>query len=49
VAQGFINAETLMQLPGKNSKWRLLVTLAPGVSEPLRDQDEIMQDLERFK
>lgn len=48
VAPGHQNAETMMELPAKNSKWRVLITLAPGVSEPIRDSD-IMEDLEQFK
>ncbi len=47
-AGGFQNAETMMQLPSKGTKWRLLITLAPGASEPFRD-DDLMEDLERFK
>ncbi len=39
----------MMQLPSKNTKWRLLVTLAPGTSTPLPDKDQMMQDLEQFK
>jgi hypothetical protein len=49
IAQGYQNAETLMQLPGKNSKWRLLVTLAPGASTAVPDQDELMRDFEQFR
>lgn len=48
IGPGFQNAETMMELPSKNSKWRLLITLSPGLSEPLRE-DDLMEDLERFK
>ena len=48
VGPGYQNAETMMELPSKNSKWRILVTVAQGVSEPIRDND-IMEDLEQFK
>jgi hypothetical protein len=48
VAPGYQNAELMMELPSKNSKWRVLITLAAGVSEPIRDND-IMEDLEQFK
>ncbi|HVP72253.1 MAG TPA: hypothetical protein VMS30_00850 [Phycisphaerales bacterium] len=47
-AGGFQNAEEMMQLPSKGTKWRLLITLGPGVSEPFRE-DDLMQDLEKFK
>jgi hypothetical protein len=49
IAAGFQNAQTIMELPGKNTKWRLLVTLAPGASTPAPDQDELMRDFEQFK
>lgn len=45
---GYQNAESMLELPSKNTKWRLLITMPPGMSEPLRD-DDLMQDLERFK
>jgi hypothetical protein len=48
VAPGFNNAQSMMELPSKNSKWRLLITLAEGVSDPLQDEN-LMEDLERFK
>ena len=48
VGPGYQNAETMMELPSKNSKWRILITVAQGVSEPIRDND-IMEDLEQFK
>ena len=48
VGSGFQNADSLMQLPSKNTKWRLLITLAPGVSVPVEDEN-LMQDIERFK
>jgi hypothetical protein len=46
---GHQNAEAIMKLPGKGSKWRLLITLAPGTATPLEEPDEIIQDIERFK
>jgi hypothetical protein len=49
VAAGYQNAETTMNLPSKHSKWRLLVTLAPGTATPIPDQDQMMRDLEQFK
>ena len=49
LAGGYQNAEALMQLPSKNSKWRLLVTLAPGASTPVHDQEDFMRDFEQFK
>ncbi len=48
VVGGYQNAEMLMNLPGKGSKWRLLITMTPGSSEPFRD-DDLMQELERFR
>jgi hypothetical protein len=48
VGPGFQNAALDMELPSKNTKWRLLITLAPGVSQPVQDED-LMQDIERFK
>lgn len=48
VCPGYQNAEQLMHMPAKNSKWRLLITLAPGVSNPFQDDDP-MKDIERFK
>jgi len=48
VAAGFGNAEQLTQLPSKNSKWRLLITLAPGTSEPVHEED-LRKEAERFK
>lgn len=46
---GYQNASTVMKLPAKNSKWGLLITLAPGTATPLDAQEEIIEDLERFK
>lgn len=48
MSNGFANADALMELPSKNSKWRLLITLGPGVAEPFNDED-LMQDIEKFK
>lgn len=48
LAPGYSNAQMLMNLPASSSKWRLLITLAPGVSEPLNDEN-LMDDLEKFK
>lgn len=47
-APGYQNAATMMNLPSRNSKWRVLITLAPGVSEPITEEN-LMEDLERFK
>jgi hypothetical protein len=46
---GYQNAELEMKLPAKGSKWRLLITLAPGSSTPLDQPDDVMGDYERFK
>jgi hypothetical protein len=46
---GHANAEALMKLPAKGSKWRLLITLAPGASLPLDAPADYLQDYERFK
>jgi len=46
---GYQNASSVMQLPAKDSKWRLLITLAPGESSPFDAHEEIIQDLDRFK
>ena len=43
------NAEALMKLPAKGSKWKLLITLAPGTSTPLSGPADYMQDYEQFK
>src|SRR5262245_52305005 len=32
---GFQNTQAIMKLPAKGSKWRVLITLAPGQSTPL--------------
>lgn len=45
---GYQNAEQLMKLPAKGSKWRILITLAPGDATSL-DKDDVMQDYEKFK
>ena len=42
------NASSIMKLPAKGSKWRLLITLAPGTATPLETGDEVVEDLERF-
>lgn len=46
---GFQNASAVMKLPAKDSKWQLLITLAPGVATPLDTHEEIVEDLERFR
>ena len=45
---GYQNAEMVMKLPAKSSKWRLLITLAPGAAAPVEAED-LMEDLERFR
>jgi hypothetical protein len=45
---GHQNAEQLMKLPAKGSKWRVLITLAPGTATPT-EADDFMQDYEKFK
>ena len=49
IAAGFQNADELLELPSKNSKWRLLVTLAPGASAPVPSQEDLMREFEQFK
>lgn len=46
---GFENAELLTKLPSKNSKTRLLITLAPGTFIPPEESSDYMQDYEQFK
>ena len=46
---GFQNASALTKFPEKGSKWRLLITLAPGTAAPLDAREEIQQDIEKFK
>ncbi|MCI0365765.1 MAG: carboxypeptidase-like regulatory domain-containing protein [Phycisphaerales bacterium] len=46
---GYQNAESIMKLPAKGGKWRLLITLAPGTSTSLEESDPIMEDYEKFK
>lgn len=46
---GYQNAEMEIKLPQKGSKWRLLITLAPGTFTPMNQPDELMQDYERFR
>jgi hypothetical protein len=46
---GHQNASAVMKLPAKDSKWGLLITLAPGTETPLDMHEEIMEDVERFK
>jgi hypothetical protein len=43
------NASAVMKLPARNSKWGLLITLAPGTATPLDTHEEITEDFERFK
>jgi hypothetical protein len=48
-APGHQNASAVMKLPPQGRQWRLLITLAPGVPTPLDVQEEILEDLERFR
>jgi hypothetical protein len=46
---GFENANYMGSLPSKNSKTRLLITLAPGTFTPSEESADYMQDYEQFK
>jgi hypothetical protein len=46
---GFENANYMGSLPSKNSKTRLLITLAPGTFTPSEESADYIQDYEKFK
>lgn len=46
---GHQNAHQLIKLPGKSSRSRLLITLAPGTATPVDQKGDYMQDFEQFR
>jgi hypothetical protein len=43
---GYQNASCKIKLPAKGSKWKLLITLAPGTSTPLIQPGEVIEEEE---
>jgi hypothetical protein len=46
---GYSNAETVLRLPGNTNRRPVLIMLREGDAAPLREREDLMQEMERYR